>query len=97
MLQLLPAVANQSSAPSSAGTGSARGAFVTTCACHGCPWSALGLGGRSAYQVLGAWQRGQSGRYVYVDHRAPDGGGTLNSSTRMVTPEDGVYSCRDYP
>ena len=78
-----------------------RGAFITTCVCHGCPWSALALGGRSAYQALGEWLADRNdtnnNNNVRIDARGPDGNGTLNSTTRMQTPEDGIYMCANYP
>ena len=73
---------------------SQAGVFVSTCVCHGCPWSDIVVQGRSAYQALGQWQAGWGGDHKTVDgSRGPNGDGTLNNSTHMVTVEDGIYRC----
>lgn len=74
------------------------GVFVTTCVCHGCPWSDVVVRGKSSYQALGAWQAGWAGAHKTVDAmRGPNGNGTLNNSTHMDTVEDGTYRCSAWP
>lgn len=62
-----------------------NGAFITSCICHGCPWSDLVLEGLSAPQALAKWYlagatggvKDDGNDHVYVDTRNPNGNGTL--------------------
>jgi hypothetical protein len=60
-----------------------NGAFITTCVCHGCPWSALTLTNDSkltSYNHYAAWHEGKTtgADSIHVDSRAPNGDGTLS-------------------
>ena len=62
------------------------GAFVTSCICHGCPWTGIDKGGglvagpqnRTAKQHYEEWYSGAAepaGGWVAVDARGPNGDG----------------------
>lgn len=81
-----------------------NGAFITSCICHGCPFSLDSMRlsnahahNRSAYQAFSVWYNttfvlgGWSGGnpHVFVDTRMPDGGGELNA-TKGCVPYPGL-------
>merc|ERR1711871_396043 len=56
-----------------------HGAMITSCICHGCPWSQLSLNGKTSYEHYADWFYGiSSGEMaVHVDPRLPNGNGTI--------------------
>ena len=59
-----------------------NGAFITSCICHGCPWSdasALSIEGVSPWKAYGEWYTGKArgSHAVHVDTRNPNGGGAI--------------------
>jgi hypothetical protein len=56
-----------------------NGGFITSCICHGCPWSTLTLDNATSYQHYARWHRGQDGSSMHIDSRPPNGGGALAS------------------
>ena len=59
-----------------------NGAFITSCICHGCPWSdptALSIDEKSVYQHYAAWMAGATtgAASIHVDTRHPNGGGAI--------------------
>eukprot|EP01063_Lacrimia_lanifica_P040597 TRINITY_DN926_c1_g1_i6.p1 TRINITY_DN926_c1_g1~~TRINITY_DN926_c1_g1_i6.p1 ORF type:complete len:386 (+),score=122.95 TRINITY_DN926_c1_g1_i6:66-1223(+) len=58
----------------------AHGGFITTCICHGCPWSDLVLDGKNGMQLYADWFYGKvtGGAAFAIDTRRPNGDGTLS-------------------
>lgn len=59
---------------------SRHGGFITSCVCHGCPWSALSLDNKSSYQHYADWFYGVTrpgAQSFHVDPHGPDGDGSL--------------------
>ena len=59
-----------------------NGAFITSCICHGCPWSdptALNIDGLSVYQHYAAWMAGNTSgaKSLHIDNRTPNGAGAI--------------------
>ena len=64
-----------------------NGAFITSCLCHGCPWSTVTTGAsgdtKTSYGHYAAWHSAlvagavAEGSTVHIDSRAPNGGGEL--------------------
>ena len=61
------------------GAESRNGGFITTCICHGCPWSQLELENKTAIGHFADWFYGRTkgAGAKHVDTRPPNGGGTL--------------------
>lgn len=62
-----------------------NGAFITSCICHGCPWTsptALNIDGKSVYQHYAAWMAGNTtgAASFHIDPRTPNGAGTINNT-----------------
>jgi hypothetical protein len=57
-----------------------NGAMITSCICHGCPWPALVLDGKTSYQHYADWYYGKtSGKAaIHIDSRGPNGDGALS-------------------
>ena len=69
--------------------GAKNGGFITSCICHGCPWSDLILNGKNAEQHYFDWMMGRSAgaSAIHIDPRMPNGDGALNGTTfKMCTP-----------
>eukprot|EP00937_MAST-01D_sp_MAST-1D-sp2_P006165 g6165.t1 len=66
-------------APVFEGTESKHGGMITSCICHGCPWPALTLGGKTSYEHYADWFYGKTSgaASMHVDARLPNGNGTL--------------------
>mmetsp|Transcript_2977 Transcript_2977/g.7079 ORF Transcript_2977/g.7079 Transcript_2977/m.7079 type:complete len:419 (-) Transcript_2977:180-1436(-) len=60
-----------------------NGAMITSCICHGCPWSDLVLEGKSTFDHYFDWMEGRvTGKMaMHVDPRLPNGNGTLIGPT----------------
>ena len=65
------------------GAGTKNGGFITSCICHGCPWSDLALDGKNAEQHYIDWMVGRTtgSASMHIDPRLPNGGGALNGTT----------------
>ena len=63
-----------------------NGAFITSCICHGCPWTDLSLDGKLAYDHYADWYYGATtgADAIHIDHRLPNGNGTLTNSECMA-------------
>eukprot|EP00927_Polykrikos_kofoidii_P041022 TRINITY_DN3495_c0_g1_i1.p1 TRINITY_DN3495_c0_g1~~TRINITY_DN3495_c0_g1_i1.p1 ORF type:complete len:442 (-),score=35.85 TRINITY_DN3495_c0_g1_i1:169-1386(-) len=57
-----------------------NGAFITSCICHGCPWTRLTWDGGTAYEHYADWYHGKTlwPATVHVDARLPNGNGSLS-------------------
>ena len=58
----------------------ANGGMITSCICHGCPWSDLVLEGKNTYEHYFDWFGGKTkggSASMHIDPRLPDGGGAL--------------------
>ena len=60
-----------------------NGGMITSCICHGCPWSDLVLEGKTTFQHYFDWSTGKTAgaASMHIDPRLPNGGGALNGST----------------
>ena len=58
---------------------SVNGGMITSCICHGCPWSVLKVEGKTSYQHYADWFYGKTiGRgSMHIDPSLPNGNGTL--------------------
>ena len=70
-----------------------NGAMITSCICHGCPWSTLttsaeGDGGKTSYEHYADWYYGKTSGEgaVHIDPRLPNGGGALTDPHCTVFP-----------
>ena len=78
-----------------AGIGAAwskHGGMITSCICHGCPWSHLALEGKTSDQHFADWFYGKTAggaASLHIDPRTPNGGGALNGSV--------FKSCTHFP
>jgi len=56
-----------------------NGGMITTCICHGCPWTALTLDNKTSYQHYADWFYGKTtgAASMHIDTRLPNGDGTL--------------------
>lgn len=65
------------------GAGSRNGGFITTCICHGCPWSQLTLANQTAISHFADWFYGRTSGVdaMHIDTRMPNGDGTLSGAT----------------
>eukprot|EP01043_Picozoa_sp_COSAG02_P015244 COSAG02_NODE_644_length_18993_cov_6.626389_20_plen_339_part_00 len=94
MTQLAPVYLPATSS-SSSGAGSSKsknGGMITSCICHGCPWSDLVVKGKSSFQHYFDWSMGRTEGGVasmHIDPRLPNGGGALNGTTFQM--------CRKFP
>merc|ERR1712110_1396102 len=59
--------------------GTKNGGMITSCICHGCPWTSLKLEGKSSYQHYADWFYGKTrgAASMHIDTRSPNGDGTL--------------------
>lgn len=59
-----------------------NGALITSCICHGCPWSDLVLEGKNTYQHYASWFVGNTSgaSAIHIDPRLPNGNGTIVNS-----------------
>ncbi len=63
-----------------------NGAFITSCICHGCPWSdpaALNIDNKSVYQHYAAWAAGETSGAdsIHIDTRGPNGDNQITSKS----------------
>ena len=81
----------QQLAPVSSPTVTKNGGMITSCICHGCPWPALVLEGKTSFEHYADWYYGKtSGRAsLHIDPRLPNGNGTLNGAA--------FKSCATFP
>jgi hypothetical protein len=58
---------------------SKNGGMITSCICHGCPWSDLKLAGKSSYQHYADWfySKTKGAESMHIDPSLPNGNGTL--------------------
>jgi hypothetical protein len=71
---------------------SKNGGMITSCICHGCPWSDLILEGQTTEQHYFAWFTGKTkggAASMHIDPRLPNGGGKLSGSKFKM--------CRGFP
>ena len=59
-----------------------NGAFITSCICHGCPWSdptALSIDDKSVHQHYAAWMADETSgaASIHIDTRGPNGDGNI--------------------
>eukprot|EP00041_Stephanoeca_diplocostata_P011445 m.189921 g.189921 ORF g.189921 m.189921 type:complete len:414 (+) comp18538_c0_seq5:231-1472(+) len=56
-----------------------NGAMITSCICHGCPWSSLKLANKTSYEHYADWRYGRTKGpdATHVDPRLPNGGGAI--------------------
>ena len=66
-------------APAYIGGETQNGGMITSCICHGCPWPALELEGKSSFQHYAAWYAGNTtgAASMHIDTRLPNGNGVL--------------------
>ena len=82
MAQLVPVTA----------PGRENGGMITSCICHGCPWSDLLLEGKSTEEHYFDWFTGRTtggAGSMHVDSRLPNGGGALTGPKFAM--------CRQFP
>ena len=67
-------------APVSSKAEAKNGGMITSCICHGCPWSDLVLEGKTTFQHYFDWSVGKTvgAASMHIDPRLPNGGGALN-------------------
>ena len=67
-------------APVYTGGETKNGGMITSCICHGCPWQALVLNGKTSYQHYADWFYGKTSgaASMHIDPRTPNGDGTLS-------------------
>eukprot|EP01044_Picomonas_judraskeda_P001472 COSAG03_NODE_89_length_13462_cov_21.049764_9_plen_135_part_00 len=60
-------------------TSGRNGAFITTCICHGCNWTAFVQQGKNSYAHYADWTHGvtRGNASLHVDMRPPNGGGAI--------------------
>merc|ERR1719221_598699 len=78
-------------APIYTGSETKHGGMITSCICHGCPWQALELDGKTSYEHYADWFYGKTSgaASMHIDSRLPNGNGTLAG---------GVYAgCSPFP
>ena len=70
-------------APVYSSSESKNGGMITSCICHGCPWSDLLLDGKNTDNHYFDWSAGRTtgAASMHIDSRLPNGGGVLNGST----------------
>lgn len=76
----------------SSGNKSSNGGMITSCICHGCPWSDLVIDGKNTFQHYFDWSMGRTEGGIasmHIDTRLPNGGGALNGTTFQM--------CRPFP
>mmetsp|Transcript_31828 Transcript_31828/g.83401 ORF Transcript_31828/g.83401 Transcript_31828/m.83401 type:complete len:427 (-) Transcript_31828:1841-3121(-) len=68
-----------------------NGGMITSCICHGCPFSALILDGKNSYQHYADWFYGKTSgtAAMHIDDRLPNGNGTLTG--------DAFKQCSPFP
>jgi len=66
-------------APVYTGGETKNGGMITSCICHGCPWSTLELEGKTSYEWYADWFYGKTtgAASMHIDPRLPNGNGTL--------------------
>jgi len=59
-----------------------NGAMITSCICHGCPWTELALEGKTTYEHYAAWASGKDtgAAAFHIDPRTPNGDGNITYS-----------------
>tara|TARA_B110000208_G_scaffold38207_1_gene50524 strand:+ start:1871 stop:3277 length:1407 start_codon:yes stop_codon:yes gene_type:complete len=63
-------------------SGSPHGGMITSCICHGCPWSAFVLDGKTSDQWYADWFYGATkggAESLHIDTRTPNGGGAMGN------------------
>ena len=66
-----------------------NGAFITSCICHGCPWSTLVLDGLTSLQLYARWHAGTivHPQSIAVDQRGPNGDGAITDKLCLPFPK----------
>jgi hypothetical protein len=66
-----------------------NGAFITSCICHGCPWSTLALNGLTSLQHYAHWHAGTivHPQSIAVDQRGPNGDGAITDKLCLPFPK----------
>ena len=66
-------------APAYLGGETKNGGMITSCICHGCPWNALTLQGKTSNEHYADWFYGKTAgaQSMHIDLRLPNGNGTL--------------------
>lgn len=65
-----------------------NGAVITSCVCHGCPWSQLLFEGKTGFQHYADWYNGRTNGSTafHLDTRGPNGGGSLDFKECVAFP-----------
>eukprot|EP00928_Gymnodinium_smaydae_P062298 TRINITY_DN4619_c2_g2_i1.p1 TRINITY_DN4619_c2_g2~~TRINITY_DN4619_c2_g2_i1.p1 ORF type:complete len:447 (+),score=56.31 TRINITY_DN4619_c2_g2_i1:47-1387(+) len=68
-------------APVYVGRETKHGGMITSCICHGCPWSSLKLEGKTSYEHYADWFYGKTSgsTSMHIDFSMPNANGTLGS------------------
>lgn len=71
-----------------------NGALITSCLCHGCPWTQFVLEGKTAYQHYADWYYGKTrGRAaIHIDAHDPNGGGSFDFPGCEPFPYESIVS-----
>jgi len=75
-------------------TESQNGAMITSCICHGCPWTQLELEGKTSYQHYADWYYGKTSgnAAIHIDPRHPNGDGSLDFKQCSAFPSLNIVS-----
>lgn len=71
-----------------------NGAMITSCICHGCPWSQLVLENKTSYQHYADWYYGKTSGAgaIHVDPRTPNGDGTMDFEQCSAFPAASIIT-----
>ena len=60
-----------------------NGGMITSCICHGCPWTSLVLENKTSFQHYADWFYGKTtgAASMHIDARLPNGDGALSGPT----------------
>jgi hypothetical protein len=93
MKQLAPVYLPASDGGGSGSGGKGKnGGMITSCICHGCPWSDLVVEGKTTFEHYFDWSMGRTvggAPSMHIDTRLPNGGGALNGTTFQM--------CKHFP
>ena len=84
MKQLAPVYLPASDGDGESGGKGKNGGMITSCICHGCPWSDLVVEGKTTFEHYFDWSMGRTeggAPSMHIDTRLPNGGGVLNGTT----------------
>ena len=77
----------QQLAPIYTGSETKHGGMITSCICHGCPWPALKLAGKTSYEHYADWFYGKTtgAASMHIDPSLPNGNGAGSPRIRCCS------------